>query len=124
LSFKEYLGIQDPLIPRLATGFGGGVGRKGSLCGAFTGSIMAIGMKMGRVDPKDKETLAKIYEKCQQYWDQFEKEFGSNMCYSIIGVHLDNEEERQRWLSSGGLEKCTNIVEKTAHMLCEFIEKI
>jgi C_GCAxxG_C_C family probable redox protein len=93
LSFKEYFGYQDSLIPRLATGFGGGVGRKGSLCGAFTGSIMAIGMKMGRTDPKDRETLLKVYEKCQQYWEKFEKEFGSRDCYALIGYHLDEKIE-------------------------------
>ena len=38
---------------------------------------MAIGVKMGRVDPKDRETLSKVYEKCQKLWDQFEKEFGN-----------------------------------------------
>ena len=123
LSFKEYFGIQDSIIPRLATGFGGGIGRKGSLCGAFTGSIMAIGMKMGRTDPKDKETISRIYGKCQQFWNQFEKEFGSNICYNIIGYHLDNEEERQKWLASGGMEKCAAIVEKTARMLYEFIKE-
>ena len=100
------MGFKDSIIPKLASGFGGGIGRKGSLCGAFTGSIMAIGMKMGRTDPKDKEAVAKVYEKCQEFWDQFEKEFGSNVCYNIIGAHLDNEKERQRWLASGGMEKC------------------
>ena len=124
MSFKEYLGIQDSLIPRLATGFGGGVGRKGSLCGAFTGAVMAIGMKIGRSDPKDKEAIAKVYANCQEFWNQFEKEFGSNVCYNIIGAHLDNEEERQRWLASGGMEKCTKIVEKTAGMLCDFINEV
>jgi C_GCAxxG_C_C family probable redox protein len=124
LSFKEHLGFQGSLLPGLATGFGGGIGRKGSLCGAFTGSIMAIGMKMGRADPKDKEAAANVYSKCQEFWNQFEKEFGSNLCYNITGAHLDNEEERQKWLASGGMEKCCKIVEKTAQMLCEFISKI
>jgi C_GCAxxG_C_C family probable redox protein len=122
LSFKEYLGIQDSLLPRLATGFGGGIGRKGSLCGALTGSVMAIGMKMGRTDPKDRETLFKVYEKCQQFWGQFEKELGSTECYALIGYHLDIPEERQQWLDSGGMKKCAAIVGKTAQMLCEFIK--
>ncbi len=82
---------------------------------------MALGMKMGRVDPKDTDTISKLYEKCRQFWSQFEEEFGSNVCYNLTGVHLDSEEERQKWLASGGLEKCSNIVEKTARMLCEFI---
>ena len=112
------------MIPKLATGFGGGIGRKGSLCGAFTGSIMAIGMKMGRVDPKDREAMSKVYEKCQQLWDQFEKEFGSNICYNIVGLHLDNEVERQKWSTSGGREKCAEIVEKTARMLCDSLADI
>jgi C_GCAxxG_C_C family probable redox protein len=124
LSFKDYFGIEDSLIPRLATGFGGGIGRKGSLCGAFTGAIMAIGMKIGRTDPKDKEKVSKIYDKCQQFWGQFEKEFVSTLCYDIIEVHLDNEEERQKWLASGGMEKCAKIVEKTAQMLCDFVNEM
>jgi len=124
LSFKEYLGIKDSILPKLATGFGGGIGRKGSLCGAFTGSIMAIGMKLGRTNATDKDAVAKVYSKCQEFWSQFEKEFGSNLCYDIIEVHLDNEEERQKWLASGGMEKCSKVVEKTAQMLCEVMEKI
>jgi C_GCAxxG_C_C family probable redox protein len=116
--------MKDSLIPRLATGFGGGIGRKGSLCGAFTGSVMAMGMKMGRTDPKDKEAVAKVYEKCREFWSQFEKEFGTNVCYDITGFHLDKEEERQKWLASGGMEKCAAVVEKTAGMLCDFLNEI
>jgi C_GCAxxG_C_C family probable redox protein len=112
LSFKDFLEIEGSLIPRLATGFGGGIGRKGSLCGAFTGAIMAIGMKIGRADPKDKEAVAKVYRRCREFWNQFEKGFGGNVCYNIIGFHLDNEEERQKSLTSGGMEKCAALVEK------------
>jgi C_GCAxxG_C_C family probable redox protein len=124
LSFKDYFGIKDSILPKLATGFGGGVGRKGSLCGAFTGSIMAIGMKTGRADPKNKEAVVKVYSMCQEFWNQFEKKFGSNLCYNLIGYHLDNEGERQKWLASGGMEKCSRVVEETAQMLCEFLKKI
>jgi C_GCAxxG_C_C family probable redox protein len=122
LSFKDYLGLEGSLLPRLASGFGGGVGRKGSLCGAFTGGIMAIGMKMGRTDPRDRKTLLEVYDKCQQFWEKFEKEFGSRNCYDLIGLHLDDPEENKKWAETGGREKCTAIVEKTAGMLCEFIK--
>jgi len=124
LSFKDYLGLEDSLLPRLASGFGGGIGRKGSLCGAFTGAIMAIGMKMGRTDPKDRETLLKVYEKCQQFWGKFENEFGSRNCYDLIGLHLDDPEENKKWAETGGREKCTAIVEKTAGMLCDLLREL
>ncbi len=119
MSFRDYLGIRDSVLPQLASGFGGGVGHKGSLCGALTGAVMAVGMKMGRTDPKDRRTLMKVYDMCQNIWDQFEREFGNVNCFSIIGVHLDNEEERQKWLAAGGREKCADLLEKTARMLCD-----
>ncbi len=123
MSFRDYFGIEDSILPRLASGFGGGIGRKGSLCGAFTGSIMAIGMKMGRTDPKDKKTISKAYDTCRRFWDKFEREFGSTLCCDLTGgYHLDDEEERQKWLASGGMEKCAALVEKTAGMLCGFVQ--
>ena len=123
MSFRDFFGIHDSLLPRLASGFGGGIGLKGSLCGALTGSVMAIGMKSGRTDPKDRGAALKVYEKCRQFWDKFEKQFGSPNCYNLIGHHLDNPEENKRWLASGGREKCQDIVKKTAYMLCEFMKE-
>lgn len=84
---------------------------------------MAIGMRMGRIHSEDKEAIAKVYGKCQEVWDRFEKEFGSNLCFHLTGFHLDQEEERKKWLDSGGIERCRAIVEKTARMLCELIEE-
>jgi hypothetical protein len=45
-------------------------------------------------------------------------------CYNLIGYHLDDPEEHKKWLESGGREKCVAIVEKTAQMLCDFVEDI
>jgi len=84
---------------------------------------MAIGMKWGRTDPKDKETVSKVHEKCRQFWDQFEKEFGNINCYNLTGCDFTNEEERKRWQASGGNEKCTAIVERTTKMLFDFIKE-
>jgi C_GCAxxG_C_C family probable redox protein len=123
LSFKDYWGIADSLLPKLATGFGGGIGLKGSLCGALIGSVMAIGMKLGRTNPKDRDAALKVYEKCREFLDRFEKEFGNKDCYPITGYHLDNPDEMKQWLKSGGREKCSEIVRKTAQMLCDFIKK-
>ena len=115
--------FKDSALPQLASGFGGGIGLKGSICGALTGAVMAIGMKMGRTDPKDRATLQKGYDKCQQFWGQFEREFGNINCFNIVGVHLDNKEDRQKWLAAGGREKCADLVEKTARMLCDSLNE-
>jgi len=106
----------------MASGFGGGIAHKGSVCGALTGAVMAIGMNIGRTSPKDRRALQKIYDKCQRIWDEFETEFGNTSCLELTGTHLDNEEERQKWLAAGGREKCADLVAKTAQMLCGVLE--
>jgi C_GCAxxG_C_C family probable redox protein len=108
----------------MATGFGGGISRKGSLCGNFTGAVLVIGMKFGRNDPKDVSSRDKTYKACYKFWQRFEKEFGSCTCYDLIQCHLDNEEERQKWLKAGGMEKCTGFVEKTAQILFDFLNEV
>ena len=124
MSFKEYFGYEDSLVPKLATGLGAGIGCKGSLCGNFTGAVMVIGMKFGRKDPKDQDSKEKVYKASYDFWDRFEKEFGSCYCHDLIGFYLDNEEERQKWLASGGMQKCTEIVEKTARLLFDFLKEV
>ncbi len=122
MSFKDFLKIKDSVLPQLATGLGGGISHKGSVCGALTGAVMAIGMNIGRTNPRDRKTLQKVYEKCQRIWEEFEKEFGKTNCLDLTGTHLDNEEERQKWLAAGGREKCADLVEKTAQMICRVLE--
>jgi C_GCAxxG_C_C family probable redox protein len=124
LSFKEYFGIRDSIVPGLATGFGGGIGGKGSLCGNFTGSVIVIGMKFGRKDSKDQDSKEKVYKACYDFWNRFEKEFGSCICYDLINCHLDNKEELRRWFAAGGMEKCADLVERTARILFDFINEI
>ena len=124
MSFKEYFGQQDSLFPKLLSGFGGGIAQKGSICGALIASIMGIGMKLGRTDPKDRETLMKLYEKVRQFWDQFEKEFGSRDCHTLTGIRHDNPEEYNQWVAAGGKKKCADIVEKTAQMFFELVERV
>jgi C_GCAxxG_C_C family probable redox protein len=124
LSFKEYLGEQGALLPKIATGFGAGIGRRGSLCGALTGSVMVLGMKFGRSDPEDQAGKEKVYKLGYHFWDRFEREFGSCYCHQLIDCHLDNVEERKEWLASGGMEKCRAIVERTAGLLYDCLEGV
>jgi len=124
LSFKEDLGEEGSFLPRIATGFGGGIGRRGSLCGAFTGSVMVLGLKFGRTEAEDKVQKEKTLELGYRFWDRFEKEHGSCYCYNLIECHLDHPEERKKWLDSGGMDKCTAIVEKTAQLLENLLEEV
>lgn len=107
----------------MATGFGAGVGRKGSLCGALTGSVMVIGMRRGRSDVNDQDRKEDAYSKCRQFWEAFEKEFGSNECYGLTRCRFDDPADRERWFESGGMAMCAQIVEKAAKLLSEVLHE-
>jgi C_GCAxxG_C_C family probable redox protein len=120
LTMQEYYGIpRNRLIPKIATAFGGGIGRRGSLCGALTGAIMAIGLKHGTEGTvlAEKE---KAYEIALEFYDQFVKECGSPFCRELIGYDLTNPLERESLRKSNVREeKCSHFVERAVEMLID-----
>jgi len=118
LAMQEYYGIgRSRLVPRIATAFGGGIGRRGSLCGALTGAIMAIGLKHGT----NKTVLIekeKAYEIALKFYDQFAKECGSPFCRELIGYDLTSPEELEKMRKSNVRdEKCCGFVKKAVEIL-------
>jgi C_GCAxxG_C_C family probable redox protein len=57
MALARYQGVESPLIPRIATGFGAGIARSGEICGALSGAVMDLSFRYGRdkIEPiKDK----------------------------------------------------------------------
>ncbi len=115
-SAKERLGVRSSAVPRVATGFGAGIGRKGSLCGALTGAIMGIGLAYGRQKPgQDRE---KAYALARKTFDKFKARFGSPYCMDLIKVDLNTKAGMDKFhrLNLRSL-KCNEYVAACADML-------
>lgn len=52
---SDWLEVRNEFIPKIATGFGAGIGGRGTVCGALSGGVMALGLKFGRKDPVREE---------------------------------------------------------------------
>ena len=72
---KDGLKLDSDLISKIARGFGGGVSRRGYVCGAASGAIMGFGLKYGRSSPE--ELRAHTYNRVVEFLKQFQKKFGS-----------------------------------------------
>ena len=120
MSLAESIGARSDLVPKIATPFGGGIGRRGSVCGALTGGVMAIGLKLGRSEAKDTKRRDESYEKASKLYKRFEKEFGSALCYDLIKLDLTTPEGRER-LKAIRLEKCMNFVRAAARNVAQSI---
>ncbi len=93
------------LIPRIASGFGGGIGLCGSVCGSLAGSIMAVGVKYGSNESGEGNNV-KAYTKSWKLFKQFEKQHGSVICRELIKYDLSNPEELAKARQEGVFEKC------------------
>jgi C_GCAxxG_C_C family probable redox protein len=115
---QEYYGIRrSKLVLRIATPFGGGIGRCGSLCGALTGAILAIGLKHG-TNSLLLEEKEKSYELAREFYGQFVKACGSPFCRELIGYDLADPEQHEmvRRLNLRD-EKCSHFVRKAVEIL-------
>ena len=119
LTMQEFWNEKKPLEPKIASAFGGGIGRRGSLCGALTGGVIAIGQKYGSNKPILEER-EKAYSLALKFHDIFQKELGSIFCRDLIGYDLTNPKElKKAWDSNVFLHKCVHFVEKAVEILID-----
>jgi C_GCAxxG_C_C family probable redox protein len=117
----ESKNIQSELIPKIATGFCGGISRTCGMCGAVSGAIMAINLFYGRGVPD--ESVETSYITVRKLIDLFESKFGSTNCKQLIGCDLGTEEGRNTFRSNNLIENCRNYTEEATRMAMSIIEE-
>jgi len=120
-SYTDEFGLSKDLATKIATGFGGGMGRKQEVCGAVTGALMVIGLMYGRGDEEGKEKQEITYSKVQFFIDSFIKEFGTVNCKGLLnGCCLLTAEGQKAFKENKLIERCYEYV-KTS---CRIIDQI
>jgi C_GCAxxG_C_C family probable redox protein len=79
---------------RMATPFGGGVGRSEDLCGALSGGVLAIGASLGRTDAREDKT--KSYDAAKRLFSGFVAATGSPKCIVLNKGEFGTPEHRAR----------------------------
>ena len=121
LAFARELGIDDKAIPKVATPFGGGIGRLCEECGVLTGGLMALGLKYGRTDPKDEAALQKSYAMARAYYEQFREKFGSTRCLQIQGRNLLDPEQFAKHQAERYI--CDRVIREGARILANILNE-
>ncbi len=115
----EYKNIQSDLIPRVASGLCGGIGKTDSVCGAVSGSVLAIGTIYGRDDAD--EPREEIDAKVQKFIHEFKKIYGTTQCTQLIDCDLSTEEGRQQFKDLNIHPKCKDIVGEATKIVMSLI---
>jgi C_GCAxxG_C_C family probable redox protein len=79
---------------RMATPFGGGIGRSEDLCGALTGGVLGIGAALGRLTLADDKLTS--YDSAKRFYDSFRERFGAVRCCDLNKGDFKSQEHRER----------------------------
>ena len=119
--FESWKG-RNELVPKIATALGGGIGRCGSVCGALTGGVLAIGARYGSNEPS-ADKRARAYELSQILYRRFESQHRSVLCRELIHYDLTKAEELEKARKSEVFEKeCPKLVKSVVEILLEISE--
>lgn len=122
-AFADKMGIEERFALRLASPFGGGMGRLREVCGAVSGMFMVLGVLEGFEDAGDAEAKKELYEKVQLLAGRFEKENGSIICRELLGLqekHSDPE-PLKRTPEYYRVRPCAAKVRSAARILEEYL---
>lgn len=118
LALSERMGIENEMIPRIATGFGSGMGRCGFVCGAFSGAVMSLGLRFGRTTPQDDRE--KLYGLVRDLEGRFRERFGDTDCIKLIGYDMRTPEGLAAAKAAGVFRsKCDLFVRAAAEWAAE-----
>ena len=119
LTMTDHWGIESDFVPKIATGFGGGIGRCGSVCGALTGGVMALSVRYGTNEPSAEKRL-RTYELSRKFFEQFEKRNNVDLCRDLVGYTLSNPDEHKKAMEENVFQKkCARYVENAVKILLE-----
>ena len=114
-AFSEDYGLSKEQALRIGACFGSGM-RKGEVCGACTGALMALGLKYG-------DNKAKIDEVCNRFMDEFKMQNGSFICRDLLGCDISTPEGvKQARDNNLFKEICPEMVRSAAEIVDEILK--
>ena len=84
VAFCDVTGLEPEFAAKMASSFGGGMGRMREVCGAVSGMLMVVGLLYGYDTPGDDVRKKEQYALVQNLAGKFREETGSIVCREIL----------------------------------------
>lgn len=124
VSFADIMQIDEETALRLASGFGGGMGRMQETCGAVTGAFMVIGYLRGKYKQGDEEAKETTNLLIQEFSKQFAQIHGNINCKKLICFNLNTPEGREEANQADVFnKKCSSFVKSAVEILENLINR-
>lgn len=119
-AFASCYGMDEAAALKLASLFGGGVARRGQVCGAVTGALLALGLGRGPDTPGAKEEACRLG---QEFLQKFETRHRAILCRDLIGYDPSQPESREQARRAGRFKaQCPRFVRDAAEIVREMLD--
>ena len=121
VSFCDLTGLTEKQAARMASSFGGGIGRMREVCGAVSGMFMVLGLLYGYDDPKADSEKKQLYTDVQALAEEFKKDAGSIICRDILKNPPSDPNPSPRTAEYYAMRPCERMVYNAASLMDAFI---
>ncbi|MBO5935216.1 MAG: C_GCAxxG_C_C family protein [Clostridia bacterium] len=123
-AFCEETGVSKEAMVKMASGFGGGIGRLREVCGAVSGMVLVANMLYGYESPTDTDTKMEWYKEIQSIVLEFKARNGSYVCHELLNLPENDDKSpvpEKRTAEYYRKRPCKEIVGEAAEILEKFI---
>ena len=123
MALGEAQNIKSEIIPRIATGFGAGIGRHGEVCGALSGAVMGLGLRYGRSHVSETPQDTSPYQFAQIMVNQFDSRIGHIRCQDILDLDISSDEGVKKYRKQKLWEsKCREIIKIATELAYDLLQ--
>ncbi len=127
-ALAEHLDLDSDSTLKALTPFPG-IALRGETCGAVVGSLMAIGMVLGRDRLDDQPGMRRSLSAARRFCRDFEAEFGGTSCCDVLEQGLGGEfdlaspEGLAAYAQADGHMHCSGVVGHSVSTAAKMIER-
>ena len=123
VAFSDVTGLDADFSAKMASSFGGGMGRMREVCGAVSGMLMVAGLLYGYDSPSDDTAKKAHYTLVQELAGQFREQVGSIVCREILKNPPSDPAPSPRTAEYYRQRPCARMVFTAAQILDRYIEE-
>ena len=122
----EERGLDPEAAMRMASPFGGGMGRLREVCGTVSGMLLVLGLVEGYDEPRAYAAKKELYEKVQGLAGAFRDEHGSIVCRELLGLGAGPSEATPERRTDAYYRKrpCPELCACAARILASHLSKL
>lgn len=121
VAFSDVTGLTPEFSARMASSFGGGMGRMREVCGTVSGMLMVAGLLYGYSTPGDDVSKREHYQRVQELAGKFREREGSIICREILKNPPSDPNPTPRTADFYKKRPCVRLVMLAADILDNYI---